>query len=420
MRASSRGATASPGRPERQGAWGAPGAPHAVESANPRLLVGLSALHFALFPIPIVTLFWTEQIGMSLADVMTLQAVFSLSVVVFEFPSGYLADRIGYRASLLIGGGAWVGGWLVYAWAASFGAVTLAEIILGVGLAFMSGADRALLWVSLESTGRPGEYTRWEGRMRAAGQTSEAASSALGGWLYAIRPRLPFWLQIPTAALGFASIVALKEVPRPSAAEHHSHLGRAWHVLRFTLWRESRLRAVMTLAVALGVSSFVMVWLIQPYMRGRGIPPWWFGPLWAAAHLWLAAVSLASARVVGVFGVRATLLGCCLLVPLGYAGLSATPWAWGVVFYLAFMTLRGLQGPILARVMQELAPPDDRASVLSLAALLFRLSFAIVGPPIGALVDRMGLDAALALVGAAFTIASLLALFTFTRAHPNA
>jgi MFS family permease len=91
-----------------------------------------------------------------------------------------------------------------------------------------------------------------------------------------------------------------------------------------------------------------------------------------------------------------------------------------VVFYLAFMTLRGLQGPILGRVMQEEALPDDRASVLSLAALLFRLSFAIVGPPIGALVDRAGMDAALALLGVVFTVASLAALFTFTRAHANA
>src|SRR5207244_257147 len=167
------------------------------------------------------------------------------------------------------------------------------------------------------------------------------------------------------------------------------------------------------------LSSFVMVWLIQPYMRGRAIPPSWFGPLWAAAHVWLAAVSLASARVVAVLGVRATLLGCCLLVPLGYAGLAASPAAGGVVFYLAFMTLRGLQGPILGRVMQEEAPPEDRASVLSLAALLFRLSFAIAGPPIGALVDRAGMDAALAVLGVVFTAASLAALLVFTRAHAH-
>jgi MFS family permease len=386
--------------------------------SNPRLLVALSALHYALFPIPVVTLFWTEQIGMSLTDVMTLQAAFSVSVVLCEFPSGYLADRIGYRASLLIGGIAWVAGWLVYAWAASFGTVVGAEALLGAAAAFMSGADRALLWVSLEASGRSGQYTRWEGRVRAAGQVSEAVTSAAGGWLYAIRPRLPFWLQIPLAGVGLASIVALREVPRaPAAPRHRSHFARAWHVLRSSLWHQRRLRAAMALAVALGLSSFVMVWLIQPYMRARGIPPSWFGPVWAVSHAWLAMVSLASSRIVGALGVRGTLLGCCLLVPIGYAGLSATGSPLGVIFYLAFMTLRGLQGPILARVMQEEAPADDRASVLSLAALLFRLSFVIVGPPIGALVDRVGLNGALAGLGLAFTIVSLAALLPFARAH---
>lgn len=131
-------------------------------------------------------------------------------------------------------------------------------------------------------------------------------------------------------------------------------------------------------------------------------------------------VSLVSARVVGTLGVRATLLGCCALVPLGYAGLASSSSAGGVAFYLAFMTLRGLQGPILGRVMQEEAPPDDRASVLSLAALLFRLSFVIAGPPIGALVDRVGMNAAFGALGIAFAAASLAAFVTFARARDDA
>jgi hypothetical protein len=176
----------------------------------------------------------------------------------------------------------------------------------------------------------------------------------------------------------------------------------------------------MVLAVALGLSTFVMVWLFQPYMRGRGLPPSWFGPVWAAAHLWLVMVSLASSRLVASLGVRATLLGCCLLVPLGYAGLAASASAAGVIFYLAFMTVRGLQGPILARVMQEEAPPEDRTTVLSLAALLFRLSFVIVGPPIGALVDRVGMNTALAVLGVGFTVAALAAFAPFARAHGRA
>jgi hypothetical protein len=133
--------------------------------------------------------------------------------------------------------------------------------------------------------------------------------------------------------------------------------------------------------------------------------------------VWLAGVSLASARVVGALGVRGSLLGCCLLVPLGYAGLSASHAAWGVAFYLCFMTIRGLQGPILATVMQQDAPPEDRASVLSIATLLFRLSFVIAGPPIGALVDRAGMETALGVLALVLGAVGLWALRTFARAH---
>lgn len=81
------------------------------------------------------------------------------------------------------------------------------------------------------------------------------------------------------------------------------------------------------------------------------------------------------------------------------------------------MTIRGLQGPILANVMQQDAPAEDRASVLSIAALLFRLSFVIVGPPIGALVDRVGMEMALGVLAIVLGALGLLAFSVFSRAH---
>ena len=377
---------------------------------NVRLLIAFAAFQFILFPIPIITLFWKDQIGMSLADIMILQAIFGLSVVLFEFPSGYLADRVGYRRSLLVGTSLLMAGWLLYTRAESFRAVAVAETILGAASAFMSGADRALLWVSLEGASRTSQYTRWDGRIRAVSQSAEAMSAAVGGWLYAAGPRWPFWLQVPAAALALSTAALLRAAPRPRIVGGRSHTERAVHVIGFTLWHHRRLRAAMALSVALGLSTFVVIWLIQPYMQSRSIPTAWFGLLWACAHVWLAGVSLVSARVVGALGVRHALLGCCLLVPVGYAGLSLSHAAWGIVFYLCFMTIRGLQGPILATVMQHDAPPEDRASVLSIATLLFRLSFVVAGPPIGALVDRLGMESAL---GALAAMLGSLALLTF-------
>jgi len=382
---------------------------------TPRLLVAFGGLSFVLFPIPIITLFWTEQMGLSLTEIMLLQAIFSLASVLLEFPSGYLADRLGYRTALLTGAVLWALGWLVFALAGSFWGLALAEIVLGIGHACISGADAALLFSSLSAAGQIGTYRRWDGRMRAAGQVCEAASAAAGGWLYALAPRLPIWLQLPVALAGIGVVARMRDT-RPAVAVETRHAARVWHVFRYAL-RHRRLRTAMLLSVVLGLSTFLMVWLIQPWMQRRGIAAVWFGPLWAAAHLWLAGVSLASGRVAETFGVRPTLVACAVLAVTGYLTLAFVATAWAVVFYLCFMTTRGLQTPILTTVIQADAPPDDRASVLSLAALCFRLAFVVCGPPVGALVDRIGLEPALGVIGAASAVLSVVALLAFTRAH---
>ncbi len=385
---------------------------------TPRLLVAFGGLSYLLFPIPIITLFWKDQIGLSLTEIMLLQAIFGSASVLVEFPSGYVADRVGYRTSLLAGTALWTVGWVLYAIGDTFAGIALAETVLGAGHAFVSGADAALLFSSLAGADEVAGYRRWEGRVRAAGQACEAASSAVGGWLYALAPRLPIWLQVPVALAGVATVARMEDT-RTRAAVTTGHGGRMWRVFRDAV-SHPRLRSAMLLSVVLGQSTFVMVWLIQPWMQRRGIAPAWFGPLWAAAHVWLAFVSLASARVADACGVRATLVACALLAVAGYATLALVDAAWAVVFYLCFMTTRGLQGPILATVIQADAPADDRASVLSLNALGFRLAFVACGPAIGALVDRIGLEPALEVLAITFAAAIGAALAVFARAHPGA
>ncbi|SRR5581483_3326589 len=384
---------------------------------NASLLAASAGLRFALFPIPVITLFWKEQIGMSLTAIMWLQSIFGATAVVCEFPSGYVADRLGYRRSLLIGACFWLAGWTVYALGTTFAGIAAAEILLGAGLAFMSGADSALLYVSVEGGQSPGRYRAWEGRVRATSQASEAASAAVGGWLYSIAPRLPFWLQIPVGAANLGAIAALSEARPLEDAGRIGHLRRAWHIVTHALVRHARLRAAMALSVALGISTYIPVWLIQPWMQRRGIAPAWFGPLWAAAHLWLAATSLANARVAQALGTAPVLLGCAVLAAASYLGLALGTSAVAVVFYLGFMTVRGLQGPLIAAALQADAPAEDRASVLSLNTLLFRLAAAVFLPPVGALADRIGIEPTLGVLSAASLAVCLAAWSGFARAH---
>jgi predicted MFS family arabinose efflux permease len=155
----------------------------------------------------------------------------------------------------------------------------------------------------------------------------------------------------------------------------------------------------------------------MPYMEGRGVPTVWFGPIWAAANLWVAGAALASHAVATAIGLRATLLACCVLVAAGYGLLAATTAPWGVAFYLLIMTVRGLQIPLLRERLQADAPPEDRATVLSLNAMAFRLVFVVGGPLIGILLVRLPLDRVLVVLGAVLATGSLVALAAFRRAH---
>ena len=389
--------------------------------SNPPLLVALQGLRFVLFPIPVITLFFKDQLGMTIADVMLLQACFGVVAVVLEFPSGYVADRLGHRFSLLVGAVLWLLGWCVYLRAADFSGALVAESMLAAGLAFFSGADAALLYESLERSERPADYVRWEGRGRAAGQVCEAASSAIGGGLYAVAPRLPFVAQIPTAIAALGVVFAMREARENRSAASSgsspppSHVAHALALLRFTA-SHRRLRAAFALTVSLGMSSFVMVWLIQPYLQARGVPVVWLGPLWAFANLWLAGASLVSGRCADAIGVPATLLLCALLAPTAYALLAASDSAWGAAAYLLLMTLRGLQGPLLVAAIQRDAPREDRAGVLSLNSLLFRLAFVLIGPIVGAGVDRFGMPPVLGALAVASGAACLASYAAFRRA----
>src|SRR5262249_55416247 len=220
-------------------------------------------------------------------------------------------------------------------------------VVLGAGGASASGADSALLFTALEERGRAADYARWEGRVRATAQAGESLSSGIGGYLYTLSPRLPFWMQVPVALGALASVTAMVEPPRATAPARRSHLAEAWWIVRHTLVQSVRLRTAVALQVTLGLSTFFIVWLIQPYMQSRGIPEAWFGPLWAAANLHVALMSLVSGRVVGLIGRDLTLLVCCLLIALGYGALANGTSPAAVVFYLCFMTTRGLQTPIL-------------------------------------------------------------------------
>jgi len=373
----------------------------------------------SLFPMAVLTLFQQDRLGLSVAEIMTVQALFGLSLAIFEFPSGYLADRIGYRTSLVLASAFAIFGWLLYCFATGFGSVASAEITLGFALSLVSGTSSAMLYESLDNEGRSTDFARWFGRARFFGQLAEGSAALIAGLLFTIWFRLPFVLMVGVWVVNLFIALALVE---PRFARHS--VEHPWAHMRklvgFVAHRAPRLRALFTIGVVLGLSSFVPVWLVALYARDAGVPISWLGPVWAAANYVVALSSLASEGAGRRFGLLAVLLACCALITLGYVGMGLSHVWWGFVFYFAFNLSRGLAGPLLAHAEQDEIPSGDRASLVSLRSLLFRLAFVGVGPAVGLAVDRVGQHPVLLALGIVLGGLAVVSWLWLLRSPPTA
>ena len=82
--------------------------------------------------MPIIVLFYQEN-GLSLRDVLTLQAIYSIAIIVLEIPSGYLADVWGRKNTIILGAILGTLGFAVYSFSYGFLGFLIAELILGIG-----------------------------------------------------------------------------------------------------------------------------------------------------------------------------------------------------------------------------------------------------------------------------------------------
>jgi len=359
--------------------------------SNVKKLYAFSFLKMSLFPMAIITLFWKDQIGLSLTDILLLQGVFSIAMVVMEYPSGYLSDRIGYRSALSFASVLGIIGWGLYTVADSFSQVLIAEIILGFSISFISGSDSALLYESLKTNNDERFYTQHEGRKSSIGQLGEACGAIFAGLFYSYAPLLPFIIQVMVWVLALLLTRSMVE-PQEKLKQPGNHLVEAWKSARFALIENKRLRYTILLSLVLGLTSYYPIWLIQPYMQDSGVPLAWFGPIWAGANLSVALFALISHRSHLRLGDRWMVTLFILVIITGYLGLGLIGGLWGFLFYYLLTCMRGLRGPMMLNHAQQEIPSANRAGILSLQSLCFRISFVCTGPLLGMLADNIGVQ----------------------------
>ena len=363
--------------------------------------------------MPIVVLFY-ESNGLSVRHVFILQAIYSVSVVVLEIPSGYMADVLGRKLTLISGAVLGFLGFLIYSCSYGFWGFLVAEVVLGIGQSFISGADSAMLYDSLKQDNREHEYAKYEGFTMSIGNFAEAIAGVAGGFLATISLRTPYIIQTVIAFFAIPAAIALVE-PKKVTDSAMPGLKAIFRVVRYSLVESKELRYNIIVSSVIGCGTLTMAWFVQPFFIQINLPVKWYGVLWTMLNILVGITAIFAFRFDKRYGQIKLVTAIVIVISVCFAlvGLIASYWALAVL--ILFYLLRGVATPVLKDYINRLCDSNIRATVLSVRNFVIRIMFSIIAPIVGWMCDAYSLSIALYLVAIVVIIVGGVSLVLLKR-----
>lgn len=354
------------------------------------------------------TLFLLDA-GLSNTEAFAANAFFTAGMVLFEVPTGVVADTRGRRTSYLLGtvtlGISTLLYLLMWRISAPFWAWALTSAFLGLGFTFFSGAVQAWLVDALTFTGHFREGGKLESVL-AKGEIAEGAAMLIGsvaGGVIAQATNLgvPYLLRALVLSLTFVfAFVLMRDLGfTPTHGKHP--LREVKHVLRESIKHglgSPPVRWVMLEAPFTGGVMIYAFYAMQPYLLQL------YGNERAYGVAGLAAAIVAGAQIVGgllvpligrIFRRRTSVLlagTCTSCVVLAAIGLLPRFWIavtllvlWGLMFAALV--------PVRQAYLNALIPSKQRATVLSFDSLFGSTGAVVTQPILGRAADAWSYQA---------------------------
>ena len=361
------------------------------------------------------TLFLLDA-GLSSTAAFTANALFTAGMVLFEVPTGVVADTWGRRASYLLGSVtlavSTVLYWLAWQAHAPFWAWAATSVLLGLGFTFFSGATEAWLVDALKFTGFKGNLESVFARGQIVAGAAMLSGSVLGGlvaqWTNLGVPYLLRGLAlVVTFVVAFLYMRDWGFVPR-SGRHPGREMGQVVRAsVRYGLGNRPVRWMMLAAPFTFGVGIYAF-YAMQPYLLEL------YGDEQAYSIAGLAAAIIAGAQIAGgmaaprvrlLFRNRTSALLAGLLLEIGLLallGLTGTFWV-----AVGLLVLWGLAAaatlPIRQAYLNGLIPSEQRATVLSFDNLLGSSGGVVIQPALGKVADVWSYSTSY-LVAAAFQL----------------
>jgi MFS family permease len=341
--------------------------------------------------------------GLSNLEAFAANAFFTAGMVLFEVPTGIVADTVGRRASYLLGTVTLSGSTLLYVllWQveAPFWQWAVVSLLLGLGFTFFSGAVEAWLVDALTATGFSGQLESVFGRGQVVTGAAMLSGSVAGGFIAdQVSLGAPFVVRGLVLVVMFAVAFRLMHdvgfAPRTGGRPLLEMRRIASASIDYG-WRVPAVKWLMVESLFTGGVGIYGFYALQPYLLEL------YGDPQAYQIAGLVAAIVAGAQIVGgvaaprirrLFRRRTSALiatAGASAIALALMGVVESFWpviglvvAWGLLF--------AASTPIRQTYINGLIPSRERATILSFDSLMASTGGVWAQPVLGRAADVWG------------------------------
>ena len=341
--------------------------------------------------------------GLSNTEAFAANAFFTAGMVLFEVPTGIVADTVGRRASYLLGTLTLAASTLLYVllWQIEgpFWTWAVVSMLIGLGFTFFSGAVEAWLVDALTATGFTGQLEAVFGRGQVVGGAAMLIGSAAGGFIaQQTSLGVPFVLRGLILLVMFVVAFALMHDIGFTPEKGGRPLAEVRRVANASIengWRDPAVKWLMVENLFTGGVAIYGFYALQPYLLEL------YGDPQAYQIAGLAAALLAGARIVGgvlaprirrLFHRRTTALvtgAAMTAVTIGLIGLIERFWI-VIALTVVWGLLSAATMPIRQTYLNGLIPSPQRATILSFDSLMASSGGVWAQPVLGRAADVWG------------------------------
>jgi MFS family permease len=366
------------------------------------LLLMLGNTLAASFIWGINTIFLLDA-GLTNLEAFAANAFFTAGMVLFEVPTGIVADTVGRRTSYLLGTITLSASTLLYVmlWQveAPFWQWAVVSILLGLGFTFFSGAVEAWLVDALAATGFDGELEQVFGRGQVVSGAAMLTGAVLGGVLAEVTSLgVPFVVRAAVLAVMFVVAFRLMRDIGFTPDKGSSPLTEMRKITSASIeygWRVPAVKWLMVEALFTGGVGIYAFYALQPYLLEL------YGDPQAYTIAGLTASIVAGAQIAG--GIAAPRIrrlfdrrtsGLILTQVLSVAALAAIGFVEDFYAVIGLIVVWGLlfaaTTPIRQAYINGMIPSRQRATILSFDSLMASTGGVWAQPLLGRAADAYG------------------------------